>query len=147
MKTYYTAVDYCELGDNIYLSDISGDIDYIPGAYQMAIGIIFSGTEILLPYQTGRTIERRGFNSQAGSKSGENSGSSCAICTPRNARMAIVEHNLNIQATRGECMLINPIKMSGSSAALTTSWSGNYVTLSWTQDNNEGAHLYITFLT
>lgn len=147
LKTYYTAVNYCNLGDNVYITDTAGGIDYIPGTYQKAIGTIFSTTEILLPYEPEKLISRIGLASWV-------YGTSASIPVPKNARKAIVEFTYTPAGGdpwAGEMTLINPIKMSGvvsgdindAAVSVSATWSGNFISFSMTDQGT----IYITFLT
>jgi hypothetical protein len=147
LTTYYTVTKYCAIGDNVYITDSAGGIDYIPGTYQKAIGTIFSATEILLPYETEKLICKRGLNYNdtdypyAGG----------AVSVPVNARKAIIQFNSGTDPWAGEMTLINPIKMSGtvagdindSNVSVAATWSGNYI--SFTTPST--GYVYITFLT
>jgi len=158
IKTYYTATSWCNVGDNVYLSDTPGDIDYIPGTYQKAIGMIISQTEILMPYESGKPIGKYGMIF--------NTGGSSALPIPRNAKTAIIQGYLyrvtSADELAGEITLINPIKMSGEirgawigspagNESISVTWSGNYITFTFfgmdTAPNAQACYIYATFIT
>jgi uncharacterized protein YjbI with pentapeptide repeats len=133
LKTYYTDVNYCDIGDNIYLSNVEGGLDYIPGTYQKAIGTIISSTEILLPHEPEKLISIVSRETSILT--------SISVPVPRNARKAIITYAITGHSWdfSAEMTLINPIKMDGRIASdignnqlgyVSATWSNNIISIS-----------------